>query len=407
LKGALAGMTLRIAVVSDLHVFEGSSDKEKPPSYIGTADPNDSPTKYPFSGLEKLIKDEGLSVDLLICPGDITNQAGTSALQHAWQKLHNLKDWLGATHLLATNGNHDIDSRYGDNDFDPKGAIQSLSPMFPGATEEQCDRYWSRNFVVLEHHGARLVLLNSAAFHGYGTDQEKEYEQGRISQRTLLSLQSELAPKDAKINILICHHHPFRFNEITEADYSEMQGGSALLQMLANLSGEWLIIHGHKHFPKLAYSPGDATSPVIFSAGSFSVVLHPTAAQKARNQFYIIDLPVDELDGLGLDLAGKIRAWDWISLKGWQPAGSESGLPRSSGFGWRESPSSIAKSIVALLPSTGSIITWAEIVSKMPKVEYLLPSDKRMLVQKLREKHNVKIVPHIDTGEIDELGVSL
>lgn len=397
-------MTLRIAVVSDLHVFEGSSDKERPPSYVGTADPDDGPSKYPFPGLQRLIEDQGLSADLLLCPGDMTNQAHTSALRHAWQKLHDLKGWLGASHLLATNGNHDIDSRFGDSDFDPKGAIQSLSPMFPGTTEAQCDRYWSRNFVVVEHHNARVVLLNSAAFHGYGIEREKEFERGRISQRTLLALQSELSATNAKVNILICHHHPFRFNEISEADYSEMEGGSALLSMLADL-GEWLIIHGHKHFPKLAYSPGDATSPVIFSAGSFSAVLHPIAAQRARNQFYIIDIPIDELDSLGLELAGKIRAWDWIGLKGWQPAGPESGLPRSSGFGWRESPTSIAQNIAALLSPPGVIRTWAEIISEIPKVDFLLPSNKRTVVQKLIEKHKVKVVANIDTGEIDELGI--
>lgn len=163
-RGLYNSMVLRIAVLSDLHVFDGSSDQERAPSYVGTADPSaGGPEKYPFPGLKKLIETEGLNADLLICPGDMTNQAHAAALHYAWARLHDLKNWLGAAALLATNGNHDIDSRFGDSDFDPKGAIQSLSPLFPGLPENECDRYWSRNFVVFNHGDARIVLLNSAA----------------------------------------------------------------------------------------------------------------------------------------------------------------------------------------------------------------------------------------------------
>src|SRR5450759_3743692 len=79
--------------------------------------------------------------------------------------------------------------------------------------------------------------------------------------------------------------------------------------------GQWLIVHGHKHFPNIAYSAGAAQSPVVFSCGSFSARLSPELQTRARNQFYIIEIPLKKVKVLGL--VGKILAWDWSAGKGW------------------------------------------------------------------------------------------
>lgn len=396
-------MPLRIAVLSDLHVFEGSSDSPKAPSYIGTHDPQNVPEKHPFAGLWSLIDRERLTADLVVCPGDMTDRANPGSLQFAWGQLQILKERLGASHLLVTNGNHDLDSRFAHSDFDAKGALQALVPMFPGLGEAECDRYWARNFVVTEAAGARVVLLNSAAFHGYGKDQAAEFERGRISEATLLALRNALQGPSGPVNILVCHHHPMRFNAIDEKDYSEMLGGDGLLSLLGSGEfGQWLVIHGHKHFPALTYAPGTVGSPVILSAGSFSVALHQRLAHRASNQFYLVELATEDYDVLSLDIAGTVRAWDWINMVGWQAAGPRSGLPHRSGFGWRESITGLSLGIADHTPATGEVITREALYAAMPRLKYVLPDDLQTALRRLEAVHGIATT--VNDGELIELG---
>src|SRR5207247_8648242 len=81
-----------------------------------------------------------------------------------------------------------------------------------------------------------------------------------------------------------------------------MLGGAELLQLLsAGDYGEWLVIHGHKHLPKLSYAQGaTAATPVVFAAGSLCACLASRIQAVARNQFYILDFPLDLFPTVGL-----------------------------------------------------------------------------------------------------------
>ena len=107
-----------------------------------------------------------------------------------------------------------------------------------------------------------------------------------------------------------------------------MTNGSLLLELLGSGEfGRWLVVHGHKHHPKLTYASGGAASAVIFSAGSLSVDIQHELQGHSRNQFYLIDLPLNEI-AKGR-FVGRIEAWDWTNGRGWIPAGPSSGLPSS------------------------------------------------------------------------------
>ncbi len=399
----MTGTTLKVAVLSDLHVFNGMSSADGAPSFIGTADPQDSPMKHPFCGLQKLITDHQLSADLLICPGDLSDKADPAALIYAWDHLNKLKEQLGARELLATNGNHDIDSRYVHDDYDAKGMLQSLVPMFPGTDEALCDRYWSRNFATYSDDQVRVVLLNSAAFHGSGRQSDPEFEHGRISMRTVAALRAALAGGERRVNILVCHHHPAPFNPVEEKDYSEMIGGDRLIELLDSGDfGSWLMIHGHKHYPRVAYAAGSPSSPIIFSAGSFSAQLYQKLQGHARNQFYLMEIPIGELDQLGLDLAGTLRAWDWIGLIGWQTAGERSGLPHKVGFGWREPVRNIASTIATQLPAGSTIWDAVDLDAALPRLRYLRPEEIANVAKRLKADH--QITARLQDGVICEVG---
>jgi predicted phosphodiesterase len=375
--------TIRIAVVSDLHVYtEDYSNESEKPGFIRVNGDN-SPLTNPVEGLSKLIESDDLYADYLVCAGDLTNKADPKALKFGWELLHRIKNELGAGHLYATAGNHDLDSRNLFSPFDAKEQIQSLEPYHPVDLEREYDKYWARHYTILEHDEIRFLLLNSAAYHGY----KDEYKHGRVSEKTIHRIRNDLHGREKKLNILLVHHHPHRHQELSLNDYSAMDGGELLIDTL-NKSGLgcWLIIHGHRHMPTIGYSASSSSeAAIVFAAGSFSAVLYPDIQSRARNQFYIIEIKCKlPLKSKNLFMAGKYRAWDWISHIGWQSATEKSGLPAQGGFGARLVISSLADEISDFINnSEDGFLSIDELLTQFQELEYLVPEDLKALVKSL------------------------
>ena len=396
---------LRVAVISDLHAYDEATTKDaEAPSYLRMGAPEDQPTRHPIAGLNELIAREQLNVDFLICCGDIGDKARPAATKYAWQQIDSLRRKLTAHTLIATPGNHDMDSRHLYNSFDAKGTLQALVPTFPLACIQDSDRFWSRNFAVVERDAVRIVVLNSSAYHGTATD---ELKHGRLAASTLQSVTAALQqPGSYKVNVLVCHHHPQRYGDIESEDYSEMQGGDALLAELGSgRSGRWLIIHGHKHHPRMCYGPGTASAPIIFSAGSLCGAIYRAVQGKARNQFYVIEVPWRRFDALELELAGRFWAWDWINGMGWQPAGPESGLPGRGGFGYRPELEYEAARIAGIVKKRRTYVHWSEVLRRRPQLEFIMPADLMGLRARLLNKHAVEAIADPD-GTIRHLAVA-
>lgn len=392
--------SLSVAIISDLHAFDPNADLEGevPPSHLEIGAPDDEPHQHPIPGLKRLIEQqENLQADILICCGDMGDKARPAATRYVWDQVNHLRRSLGDALLVATAGNHDVDSRYKYNDFDAKGVLQSLRPPFPLADESRNDKYWARNFVLLSNHVFRIVLLNSSAYQG---GRPEEFHHGRVSQRTVDAIGEELEAEDPPpINVLVCHHHPYKNDDHPAENYSEMQGGDALLQLLGSGDyGRWVVVHGHKHLPRLRYAAGGIASPVVFSAGSLSAVLYPELQTRARNQFYLVQFPWGRLEELGLEVAGTFRAWDWISAKGWQPATPSSGLPGRGGFGYRPEAEAVAAEIAAIIADR-PFSSWDDLLDKDPRLEFLAPEDLDVLKRRLNRVHSVELVQD-EHGEV-------
>lgn len=376
-------------VISDLHACKSTST---PPSFY-CAESTTQAKNNPVASLIKFSKKRGLTVDYLLCPGDLADKAVPECLQQAWCDLHELARALSAKELYATTGNHDIDSRYTYNKYDAKGVLQSLDPVYPLGSTELADRYWSRHYVILTLGEVRLVLLNSSAFHGggkSGKEGSEEFERGRISAHTLQRLSAELeaSPKH-DVNILMCHHHPHQHSELGLGADDLIDGGEDLINELSKgHSGRWLIVHGHKHHPKIENAKGFSASPVVFSAGSVATKIWPEVGARCRNQFYILQFDLDDPsrpDGFG----GTFQAWDWLPSYGWTEATIESGLPAHGGFGWRGDPSALASEIAPRV--RGKRLEWKAFLSEFPRCQYLLPEDWRVLIGEL-EKHKIEVL---------------
>lgn len=384
---------IRFAILSDIHAYEGSDPN--PPSEICVSTPETSYLKNPFRGLERLIKAQGLRAHALLCPGDLGDKSSPNGINHAWGELHRIGTALNAEDIIATVGNHDMASRGKASTFDPSDTLRRLEPQFPGLSSAECNTYWANHFVFVDRAEWRILLVDSAACHGYTAGGTPEYLHGRILDRTLDEIKAELATLPSRqLNILLTHHHLTRHNPLSEVDYSEMQGGDRLLELLEYSStGEWFIVHGHKHYPRLYYSQGGNDSPIVLAAGSFSANLYPRLARCAQNQFYIVDFDVSEASRLGLGIAGVAHAWNWVPLTGWVPANVSSGIPSEAGFGCRVSRHTVIQWIRGIMEDSAMPYhTWNELITLEPRLKYLLPTDLEKLKKTLS---NDPKTPHI------------
>jgi calcineurin-like phosphoesterase family protein len=380
----LPATCLRVAVVSDLHVVRDNDEHE---SFLVMTPNASTANGNPFIDVLDLIERGTIRADLLLCPGDLGNRADPLAIQYGWEKLQELRKALHADQLIVSSGNHDLDSRRKFNPYDPLETLKGLVPRYPFASETESNRYWSHHFGAYEGEHCRVIAVNSAAYHWI----EDEWEKGRIAVRTLEEIRRYLEARPAKpINILLCHHHPHRHPELRlpNSSLDVMVDGNHLTDMLAGGDfGEWLIVHGHKHHPYLSYASGSTTPPVVLSCGSFSAKLYKELQTIVRNQFYLVEFPLSNIDKYGL--VGAVRAWDWAYGRGWDLA-SERHLSAVTPFGARESPSVYASKIVNLIEA-GSYQTWIELAEKEPMLNFLPPDKAKLVYVILREKHGAKI----------------
>lgn len=403
---------LRLAVVSDLHVFDGEIDKDRPPSHWNVARDSFINDSSPLPDLLDLIANKSIAADVLLCGGDMADKADPAALIAAWEGLHELKRALNASDLFATVGNHDVDSRFqqvGEKnktdqfDIDPVGILQSLRPSFPMSSEALCDRYWARKYAISECEDWRLLNINSSAFHGYSPNPlDPEFNNGRVSSFTVENIRSELRDLDRKpLNIALFHHHPTRFNNLdsTWQDYSEMIGGERLLEVLAESNQEWLIIHGHKHRARLMRHSGGADAPIIMTAGSFSA--RAGSGDHFSNQFYILDFDLKAIEDMHA-LRGKIRSWAWAG-QGWEESLWGNTIPNGSGFGARISPRSTAKDIYEKYRALPSV-KWAQVKQDFGDIQYMLPDDVKRLLSHLEKTHGADLTTSDRDGSPISMG---
>lgn len=389
-----------IGIVADLHAHDVTGDNA--PSFLNIRQTELTPNTHPIEGLLELIDERKLNANLLVCAGDLADKAKPEAIQYAWGSLERIRKKLGASECIATAGNHDVDSRHEHTDHDAKGFLQQLKPRFPIKSERLFDTYWSRHFAVVRKtigdSACRVVTINSAAYHGETStdDSLPEYHHGRISDWTLNALQSELKKSQADLNILVCHHPPHPHSEHGLLAGDTMKGGQQLLNIL-EADGEWFVVHGHKHHPKLSNASGNSMrTPIVFAAGSLCANIWERVEGEARNQFYTVTFPLQEFSKLGL--VGRFSAWDWTPPHGWRDATARSGLPNVGGFGTREKPLVLAQKVAKSF--RGRRKDWRDLCKKNPELRYIMPGDLKQLRELLKNNHEITPFPEEGVLEI-------
>jgi predicted phosphodiesterase len=403
---------LVVVVVADLHATsEPPGDGAQ--SWLTTRTPRTA-SEHPLVGLREYLVDHEVQPHLILCAGDICDRADEQALAAAWADLNEVAGSVNAR-LVATAGNHDLDSRH-QHDLDPRGALFDLDPAFPAGTAETRDQYWAKNYTVIDGPAApdeddlvewRVVTVNSSAFHGYAGQEGPELEHGRISQRTVRRLRDDLKSLPAaRVKILLVHHHIEQLPNVDLKEQSKIVDGEQLAALLESDS-PWLVIHGHKHRGRILYAHGEGSSAAVFAAGSLSAYPYgQTGASGIQNQAYVITF-ADEatLDTLQLGVAGTFESLAWIDGSGWRTAmASEISLPGKGGFGWRTDLNRLSKRIRKEMKERGATqMSFAEMNEFEPRLAYLAPAGVvglKNALARLNPSVSLERTEHGDIGQI-------
>jgi predicted phosphodiesterase len=333
------------------------------------------------------MKAEGVKPDYVLCPGDITNRSNPASLSYAWDRLNRLANSCGAR-LIATVGNHDLDSRYKENAFDPRGFAMSLSPRIPCEDRQHFLEYWAENFTLISDVGCNILVLNTAAYHGGGKHIAQEIEHGRISQVTSDGIKRVLdSAPIASTNILLCHHHLIRPEHSDEELAHQTRGGDSIVQLLNESAGAWIVVHGHKHSPDLFYGHGGSNAPVILACASFSAQINVDAQNKNPNQVHLLACDPEGATNAGLASAGTLTNWTWQPGVGWGKSLGLHGLKHIVGFGYRASVTGLVQALEEHLSAKRlSQLSWSDAVHAVPALERLIPVDFKALERMLNAR---------------------
>lgn len=384
---------MRFAIVSDIHADEFESRD----TYVGSEPPPSVPNQQPLTDLVNYVVEKGLSVDWLICPGDLANRSNQTGKSYGWKRLHDLSTALSAKGVFATPGNHDLVTH--SKVDDPSKDLRLLNPSFPSGRDAQDTAFWQNGFSLWDDDPAARILNINSCFEfppHPGDDVEDEVKAEHLLQLDRgsfsRSIESAIKPvldglSEKPINILLCHHHPVEHErlDLFKDTYGPMDRGGELIQLLENSAnaGRWVIIHGHKHIPLLSTSGGSSNAPLLLCSASLGGKLWHPIVTVTKNQFHIVEFDTDVVPGLART-RGTVRSYMWGYGAGWQSAQPLSGLPANCGFGVVHDFRDLAAQIRHQLSSNAlEFASWQQLCASLPAMRYQGPKDLELLEDEL------------------------
>lgn len=370
--------SIKLAIVSDLHCKHSRSDETIASTLLYTDDIAGATSTNPYLALKELIKTNELRSDILICPGDITDKSDKQGLASGWQYLEKIRERLDADDLLATVGNHDVDITNVEK-LGPLGVLKRFEDNYPVKINPIKVFYWDNDF-CLYNEGDLLVFIFNSCYTHLNHQSSKLSSIDQIHLDSIAKELKKLNMKNFKFKIALCHHHPINHSNISNPDIDLIDKGELLVKLLEDFDFQ-VIIHGHKHDPRLSYR----NSMPIFCAGSFSSTQNVNDL-RIENTFHIIELLANERKGI-------IESWVFIPQKGWITK-MDTHFPCLTGFGFRGNLETLAKECAAWLKSKGQdIVDFKGIKEVFPDINFLSPEDQITFNKKLLE-NDIEVTPN-------------
>lgn len=370
---------LRVAVMSDLHCTHGG---EVAVSYLLSDLPKKPTNRHPIESLKKVIQSDKINADILLCPGDITDKINKQGLVSGWQFLKEIKSSLNATSLMATLGNHDVDSR----NQHKVGAFQFIKDQIdfePTEDDEDAnDSFWRNNYCIIVKDKFILLLLNSSFNH---TNDELA-KTSQIPPGTLERIDDDLKKIESNdlIRIAMCHHHPIHHSNsnLNYNDSDFIDKSDKLLEILERHQFN-LVIHGHKHDPRII----NFNSLTVFASGSFSSMANLMDIG-AQNTFHLISIHRSTKKGT-------INTWIYQPLQGWVQK-HDCYFPCFTGFGFKSDIKQLAKDCNSwFLTKNKESIKFSAVVEQFPDIIHLIPTEQIHFGEIMNKAYGLSFSPNL------------
>jgi predicted phosphodiesterase len=271
---------VKLAIVSDLHCHpKRDVEKEGVNCTYLFADILRN-HDHPIENLINLLKSE--EVDYILCPGDITDKCNTQGFIGGWNYLLELKEHFKAKKIIATVGNHDVDSR-GNNDSYSYSNVKGIKKNYPFENngDKIIEEFYANGYTIIEENEIIFLVIDSCFYH----HNKEESPKGKILIDTINEIENKVKELDEeKYKILLLHHHPIEHTRKDLGEEDVLKNGKELVEMISNYNFD-LIIHGHKHDPWLRLE----NNITILSSGSFSSTSNFQFTSD-RNRFHIVEL---------------------------------------------------------------------------------------------------------------------
>lgn len=363
---------MKFLIISDIHCVSKDLGSQSGAYHGGTGSDfyieERSKKKNPIFSIEQALRDSDVSVDAILCLGDLAHQSKRLPFMQAWRDLHDLAERISCSHVLAVTGNHDILSRAEDV-FDAEERmdfLKSVLPPFPSKDPDFNKEYFYKGYACIEISGCLIVAIDTCRLHGLGANADASkaiWEIGHITQAMHESILDRITSSDQENIIIMMHHHPVKVDDIKDIHTDAMPVGTRFIEDLGNTGKKSILMHGHKHQVNLKIATHGNPPPVIFSAATFAAKPYPQQFRDFQNLFHVLKIE-DTEDSFP---SGSILSWTWSGYEWKQSRHNE--MPHIVPFGKRVSISEIAKTLGTL--QLTSQIKRDALLSACPDLKFL------------------------------------
>jgi predicted phosphodiesterase len=363
---------MKFCIISDLHC----TDKKGENSLFYSDIPDKPINQNPVSSiLAKIEAEEFLHSDIVLCLGDLGDKAYRQGIKTAWEAVDRIKSKMKAKVLIGIPGNHDVDSR---NRYhqDPFKYVVNFNTNFPTSESKLNDSFWNKGFCIYKSDGLEILMINSVINH----KNEESAKVSEISLETLENIEADLEIELEINRICILHHHPIKHSNIENwKDSDSLDKGDKLIDLLNKYNYD-IIIHGHKHQPRIVEYSG----LTVFATGSFSS-FDNLQASGYKTMFHVLEI---------LEKGrGKVFSWEFNLQNGWKSELNPL-FPATIGFGEQIDLKNLADRInTYFLNCNESVLLYSQIETEFPEISYLIPDKLVKLKEFLNRNYELFLEP--------------
>ncbi len=369
---------MRVCVVSDLHCRKELDTSEASTSILFANSPRKPIVQNPLASMIKVIEDQKISCDIVVCLGDLGDRADEQGIMYSWNAIEEIRIKLNADVRIGIPGNHDINSRNQDGK-DPFEYVRNFHEGFPTNNEQINTNFWGNGYGIFEGKNYVVLLINTVHDHNCSVSAA----QSNISIDTIEQIRAQLSEglyEDKSHKICLMHHHPIKHSDITNwRDSDSVDKGDELLRVLTENDFS-IVLHGHKHQPRIKEDNGLP----IFAAGSFSSIAN-LKTTGLNTMFHIVELEPNKKKGL-------IRSWEYNIRFGWEKSNNKQ-FPEVVGFGATNNIKDVGDEIFSILKDGDYPCLYSTILEKIPCLDYLTPIKLQQLSKYMGSKYEIYFEP--------------